>query len=303
MLLFAFRKSLVGWWQSRGKQTRAWYPSRSFTCASREKCCQEGLSLHIVSNMNISAGHQSKSRQQFIGTPFRRDPTDEQVQPTLHKYFSVLPLYISTSQSTFELILIQIHTQNYWSRFHDELLFVTFFLDHLCVPPRPPILTWSRVSRSTCETSLRSLLLPGWSYHTSVFHLLSSFVMLTTTTRSSEIDYHLKSTVAKEEKSGSRADQWRKKHHQWIRSPKTSNPKQGRQVKHWGKGKSSRNLQEEHKSHSDEQEQKCRAMKFAYLTQTNTDSKPISDIPQRTKCYIITSQTEKNICLLIKTNI
>ena len=132
----------------------------------------------IVSNMNISAGHQSKSRQQFIGIPFQRDPTDEQAQPTLHKYFSVLPLHISTSQSTFELILIQIHTQNFWSRFHDELLFVRFFLDHLCVPPWPPILTWSRVSRSTCETSLRSLLLPGWSYHTSVFHLLSSLAML-----------------------------------------------------------------------------------------------------------------------------
>ena len=183
---FAFRKSLVGWWQSRGKQTRAWYPSRSFTCASREKFCQGGLSLHIVSNMNISAGHQSKSRQQFIGIPFQRDPTDEQAQPTLHKYFSVLPLYISTSRSTFELILIQIHTQNFWSRFHDELLFVRFFLDHLCVPPWPPILTWSRVSRSTCETSLRSLLLPGWSYHTSVFHLLSSLAMIAATTRSSE---------------------------------------------------------------------------------------------------------------------
>ena len=112
----------------------------------------------------------------------------------------------------------------------------------------------------------------------------------------------LKSTVAKEEESGSRADQWRKKHH-WIRSPKTSKPKQGRQAKHWGKGKSSRSLQEEHKSHSDEQEQKCRALKFAYLTQTYTNSKPLSDIPQKTKCYIITSQTEKNICLLIKTNI
>ena len=112
----------------------------------------------------------------------------------------------------------------------------------------------------------------------------------------------LKSTVAKEEESGSRADQWRKKH-QWIRSPKTSKPKQGRQAKHWGKGKSSRSLQEEHKSHSDEQEQKCRAMKFAYLTQTYTNSKSLSDIPQKTKCYIITSQIEKNICLLIKTNI
>ena len=127
--------------------------------------------------------------------------------------------------------------------------------------------------------------------------------MLTTTTRSSEIDYHLKSTVAKEEKSGSRADQWWKKHHHWIRSPKTSKPKQGRQAKHWGKGKSSRSLHEEHTSHSGEQEQKCRAMKFAYLTQTYTNSKPLSDIPQKTKCYIITSQTEKNICLLIKTNI
>ena len=174
---FAFRKSLVGWWQSRGKQTRAWYPSRSFTCASREKCCQEGLSLHIAL-CPIWTSLQAISPR--VAISLLAFPSDEQAQPqpTLHKYFADLPLYISTSQSTFELILIQIHTQNYWSRFHDELLFVTFFLDHLCVPPWPPILTWWRVSRSTCETSLRSLLLPGWSYHTSVFHLLSSLAML-----------------------------------------------------------------------------------------------------------------------------
>ena len=95
-------------------------------------------------------------------------PTNRYNQPCINTFPF---LYISTSKSTFEHILIQIHTQNYWSRFHDELLFVTFFLDHLCVPPWPPILTWSRVSRSICETSLRSLLLPGWSHHTSVFHL------------------------------------------------------------------------------------------------------------------------------------
>ena len=68
-----------------------------------------------------------------------------------------------------------------------------------------------------------------------------------------------------------------------------------------GRRKFTSSLQAGHMSHSSEQSQEGGAKKFAYLTQGFTPSSPRGDhsIQQRTKRYLITSQTDKNIALLI----
>ena len=68
-----------------------------------------------------------------------------------------------------------------------------------------------------------------------------------------------------------------------------------------GRRKITSNLQAGHMSHSSEQSQEGGAKKFAYLTQSFTPSSSRVDhsIQQRTKRYLITSQTDKNVALLI----
>ena len=159
----------------------------------------------------------------------------------------------------------------YLSRFHVLLLLlcVTFLLDHLPLRPQPTRRLWksvlkrSGVRRSICETSFCSIVFGG--------HIINLHPFCP-----SDNDNNCKKLTQDESKP--RADQRRK-----------------------GRRKFTSSLQAGHMSHSSEQSQEWGAKKFAYLTQRFTPSSPRGDhsIQQRTKCYLITSQTDKNIALLI----